>query len=90
MNTTHTTTAKTYRPVQTLSRVQGLAASASEPYTHALSPAALCSIELGAIAQWVSDQDDSIRAENIVEVATAAVAWVHGRYPASTRKGRRA
>ena len=48
--------------LNTLRKVMGFAEHASKPYEAALKSHVLMSIELGAVAQWVSDQDESVDA----------------------------
>jgi len=65
---------------KTLARVEGIADDASKPHRASLPAHILCSLELGAVAQWIANQDSSIDTARIVEIAQQAVANIHRKY----------
>jgi hypothetical protein len=66
--------------LKTLARVEGLADEAAKPHRASLQAQVLCSIELGAVAQWLSDQDESIDPARITAIARQAVINIHRKY----------
>jgi len=66
--------------LRTLARVEGIADKASKPHRASLPAHILCSLELGAVAQWIANQDASVDTTRVVEIAQQAVANIHRKY----------
>jgi hypothetical protein len=65
---------------RTVSKVVKLAENGAKPYAAALSEYALLHVQLGIVAQWVANQDESNDPARVVEIARAAVAAIHAKY----------